>query len=164
MGAFTFKGLNLRKLVEAAFDTTSGHDHDGTNSKAVTVGTVAAGALAANATGRAMMADDYFNAATLAAKVDADAMTNAFCDAAFAEQVLFQSVLCGDDVVEHFFINGKFPDEREDERNILFHGTPDDQAGQSGCVAHSVPPFTAMNGFKAEVRHRNLRQLYQKSV
>jgi hypothetical protein len=84
VGAFTFKGLNLRKLVEAAFDTTSGHDHDGKNSKAVTVGTVAAGALAANATGRAMMADDYFNAATLAAKVDADAFTNAVCDAAYA--------------------------------------------------------------------------------
>ena len=53
------------------------------NSKSVTVGTVAAGALAANATGRAMMADDYFNAATLAAKVDADAMTKEFCDATF---------------------------------------------------------------------------------
>jgi hypothetical protein len=35
MGAFTFKGLNLRNLVRAAFDATDGHDHDGVNSKAV---------------------------------------------------------------------------------------------------------------------------------
>ena len=32
MGAFTFKGLNLRNLVRAAFDATDGHDHDGVNS------------------------------------------------------------------------------------------------------------------------------------
>jgi len=84
VGAFSFRGLNLRKLIEAAFDTTSGHDHDGTNSKAVTVGTVAAGALAASVAGRAMMADNYFDAATAAAKIANDALTNAVCDAKFA--------------------------------------------------------------------------------
>ena len=44
MAAFNFKVIRnniMRKLFEDVFDTTSGHDHDGSNSKAVTVGTVA---------------------------------------------------------------------------------------------------------------------------
>ena len=59
-------------MLTSVFSTSAGHDHDGTNSKAVTVGTIAAGALAKSAAGRAMMADDYFDAATVAAKFDAD--------------------------------------------------------------------------------------------
>lgn len=77
MAAFTFNGLNLRNLLEAAFNVTSGHDHDGVNSKAVTVGTIAAGALSKDATGRAMVADDFFDAATVLAKFDADSFDNA---------------------------------------------------------------------------------------
>lgn len=46
MAAFNFKVIRnqiMRKLFEDVFNTSSGHDHDGTNSKAVTVGTVGAG-------------------------------------------------------------------------------------------------------------------------
>ena len=75
--AYFFKWQNLPKMLNAVFSTSAGHDHDGTNSKAVTVGTIAAGALAKNATGRAMMADDYFDAATVLAKFDADSFDNA---------------------------------------------------------------------------------------
>ncbi len=44
MAAFNFKVIRnniMRTLFESVFNTSSGHDHDGTNSKAVTVGTVA---------------------------------------------------------------------------------------------------------------------------
>jgi hypothetical protein len=77
--AYDFKewlGRQRKKLC-AVFDPSSGHDHDGTNSKAVTVGTVAAGALSADAAGRAMIADGYFDAATVLAKFAADAFDNA---------------------------------------------------------------------------------------
>lgn len=67
----------LIKALNAAFNTTSGHDHDGTNSKAVTVGTVAEGGITADAAGRAMMADGYFDAATVLAKFAADSVDNA---------------------------------------------------------------------------------------
>lgn len=67
----------IRRLFETIFDTTSGHDHDGANSKAVTTGTPAAGALSADAGGRAIMAADYFNAATVLDKFDADSFDNA---------------------------------------------------------------------------------------
>lgn len=73
-----------RAFLNAIFNPISGHDHDGTNSKAVTTGTPAAGALAASADGRAIMADNYFDATTAAAKVANDALNNAFCDAKFA--------------------------------------------------------------------------------
>ena len=43
--AYFFKWQNLPKMLNAVFSTSAGHDHDGTNSKAVTVGTIAAGAL-----------------------------------------------------------------------------------------------------------------------
>ena len=71
--AYFFRWQNLPKMLNMVFSTSAGHDHDGTNSKAVTVGTIAAGALAKSAAGRAMMADDYFDAATVLAKFDADA-------------------------------------------------------------------------------------------
>lgn len=67
----------LKAIFEAIFNATSGHDHDGTNSKLVSAGAPAAGALSADAAGRAMMADDYFNAATVLAKFDADSFDNA---------------------------------------------------------------------------------------
>lgn len=85
--AYNFHIPNLRKLLTAVFSVTSGHDHDGVNSKAVTTGTPAAGALAASAGGRAIMADGYFDAATLAAKLSADAFTNAVADAAFVDSI-----------------------------------------------------------------------------
>ena len=71
-----FIGRQLRQLL-AAFDLTTGHDHDGVNSKAVTTGAPAAGALAASAAGRAIMADGYFDKATVAAKFAADSIDNA---------------------------------------------------------------------------------------
>lgn len=74
---YFFKWQNLPKMLNAVFSTSAGNDHDGTNSKAVTVGTIAAGALAKSAAGRAMMADDYFDAATVLAKFDADSFDNA---------------------------------------------------------------------------------------
>jgi len=84
--AYSFKTIfnpTMRRLFETIFNVTSGHDHDGTNSKAVTVGTVADdaittakilnGALSADATGRAKMANNFVNAA----KIEADAVTTA---------------------------------------------------------------------------------------
>ena len=53
--AYNFFTPNLRKVLSAVFSTTSGHDHDGVNSKAVTTGTPAAGALSADTTGRAIL-------------------------------------------------------------------------------------------------------------
>jgi hypothetical protein len=73
-----------RAFLNAIFNPASGHDHDGINSKLVTAGVPAPGALAASADGRAIMANNYFDAATAAAKVANDALTNAFCDAKFA--------------------------------------------------------------------------------
>lgn len=77
----------LALLLATVFDITSGHDHDGTNSKSVTTGTPAtnavdtaqikAGALAANAAGRAKMATGLFDAATVTDKFAADSFTNA---------------------------------------------------------------------------------------
>ncbi len=70
----------LRRLISLIMDITSGHDHDGTNSKAVTVGTVADGAietakiadaaLSADAAGRAKMADGFITNAKIAADAD----------------------------------------------------------------------------------------------
>ena len=75
--AYFFKWQNLLKTLNGAFSVSAGHDHDGTNSKAVTVTGISAGAITADAAGRAMMADDYFNAATVLAKFDADSFDNA---------------------------------------------------------------------------------------
>jgi hypothetical protein len=73
----------LKALLDEIMDVTAGHDHDGENSKAVEVGTVAdgaitkakfaAGALAADATGRAVMATNLFDNATTDAKFAASA-------------------------------------------------------------------------------------------
>lgn len=49
---------------------------------------VPAGTLAASASGRAMMADDYFTAAALLAKVATDAFTEANVDALFAANAI----------------------------------------------------------------------------
>lgn len=73
-----------RAFLNAIFNPASGHNHDGINSKKVTTGTPAPGALAATVDGRAIMADNYFDATTAAAKVEDDALDNAFCDAKFA--------------------------------------------------------------------------------
>jgi hypothetical protein len=78
--AYNFRWTSdVRKLLDAVFNTSTGHNHDGSNSKAVTTGTpgagvitktmFATGALAADATGRAVIADDYFNAATVLLKI-----------------------------------------------------------------------------------------------
>lgn len=77
---YNFKGIFnpiIRRLFETIFDTTAGHDHDGSNSKAVTTGTPSAGALSANAGGRAIIANDYFDAATVLAKFATDSIDNA---------------------------------------------------------------------------------------
>lgn len=67
----------LREVLELILDITSGHDHDGSNSKSVTAGTPGAGSLTANAGGRAIIASDYFDAATVLAKFAADSFDNA---------------------------------------------------------------------------------------
>lgn len=85
--ATTFKAASMQRLIKqlnTAFGASAGHDHDGTDSKAVAVGTPSAGSIAATAGGRAMMADDYFNAATVLAKFDADCINNANADLIFA--------------------------------------------------------------------------------
>lgn len=77
--AYNFKQIFnpiIRKLFEDIFNTSTGHNHDGTNSKSVTVGTVADdaittakilnGALSADVTGRAKMANGFVNSDKLA--------------------------------------------------------------------------------------------------
>ncbi len=85
--AYNFFTPNLRKVLSAVFNTTSGHNHDGTNSKLVNVGQPAPGALSADATGRAIIANNYFDATTITAKVAANAFTNAVADAKFADGI-----------------------------------------------------------------------------
>lgn len=85
--AYNFHIPNLRKLLTVVFDTTDGHDHDGVNSKSVTTGTPAAGAISADATGRAMIEDNFLDAASAAAKIADDAFTNAVADAKFADGI-----------------------------------------------------------------------------
>ena len=67
----------LREVLQLIMDITAGHDHDGANSKAVTTGNPAAGALSADVAGRAMMAAGLFDAATVLAKFATDSMDNA---------------------------------------------------------------------------------------
>ncbi len=77
---YNFKGIFnpiIRRLFEAIFDTTSGHNHDGSNSKSVTTGTPGAGTLTADVGGRAIIANDYFDAATFLAKFATDSIDNA---------------------------------------------------------------------------------------
>lgn len=85
--AYNFFTPNLRKVLSAVFDTTSGHNHDGTNSKLVNAGQPAAGALSADTTGRAIIANNYFDATTLTTKVAVNAFTNAVADAKFADGI-----------------------------------------------------------------------------
>lgn len=78
--AYNFQPIKnpiMRRLFETIFNVSSGHDHDGSNSKLVTAGAPASGALAADATGRAMMAAGYFDAATVLDKFAADSFDNA---------------------------------------------------------------------------------------
>jgi hypothetical protein len=73
----------LKAILEEIMDVANGHDHDGQNSKEVTVGAVApgsidstmfeAGALSADTAGRAAMAANYFDNATTDAKFAANA-------------------------------------------------------------------------------------------
>ncbi len=82
MGLNFFDG-DIRTKVTKFWQLFLAHNHDGTNSPAVTVGTVAdnavttakiaANALAASAAGRGKVADGFFDAATLAAKIGAGA-------------------------------------------------------------------------------------------
>lgn len=85
--AYNFFTPNLRKVLSAVFNTTSGHNHDGTNSKFVNVGQPAPGALSADATGRAIIANNYFDATTIASKVADGAFTSTIADAKFADSV-----------------------------------------------------------------------------
>lgn len=85
--AYNFFTPNLRKVLSAVFNTTSGHNHDGTNSKFVNVGQPAPGALSADTTGRAIIADSYFDATTVTAKVADNAFTNAVADVKFADGI-----------------------------------------------------------------------------
>lgn len=83
--AYNFHIPNLRKLLTAVFSPISGHDHDGINSKAVTTGTPAAGALSANTSGRAIIAKNFFNAATVADKFANDSITDAVVEVKIAD-------------------------------------------------------------------------------
>ena len=75
--AYFFRWQNLPKMLTSVFSTSAGHNHDGVNSKVVTVTGISPGAITADPAGRAMMADDYFDAATVLAKFDADSVDNA---------------------------------------------------------------------------------------
>jgi hypothetical protein len=76
--------LSLSAMKIALQQWMGSHKHDGIDSTLVNAGAPAAGALAASVDGRAIMANNYFDAATASAKVANDALTNAFCDAKFA--------------------------------------------------------------------------------
>jgi hypothetical protein len=79
--AYSFKQIFnpvLRRLFETIFDVSSGHDHDGTNSKAVTVGTVADNAVTtAKILNDAVTTDKILNANVTAAKLATDAVETA---------------------------------------------------------------------------------------
>jgi len=77
--AYDFNSIRnpvIKRLFQSIFSLTAGHDHDGVNSKEVTVGTVADGAIAtakiadgaltADVAGRAKMADGFINVAKVA--------------------------------------------------------------------------------------------------
>ena len=85
--AYNFTDKDLANLLNYVFSVANGHDHDGTNSKAVTTGTPADGAvtvaklganaIAASAAGRGKMQDGFFDAATVLAKFATDSVKNA---------------------------------------------------------------------------------------
>lgn len=105
--AYDFTALKnpvLKRLFEAIFSIVSGHDHDGVNSKAVTTGTPAAGALSADAAGRAIVAVDYFNAATVLDKFATDSL-----DAAEILKLIKDGAFAADAATRALFGDGIWP-------------------------------------------------------
>lgn len=144
--AYNFFIPNLRKLLSVVFNPTSGHDHDGVNSKAVTTGTPAAGALAANAGGRAIIAANFFDAATLKSKTANNAIDNAFLDSKIAD-----NAFAADADSRGKFADGIWTIDKlaEDARtNILIVQVEGLDAGDD--IA-SRPVFEVPTGYKATI-------------
>jgi hypothetical protein len=115
---YNFKGVaELVDLLCAVFDTATGHDHDGSNSKAVTTGTPAdnavttakilAGAISADTAGRAKMATGYFLAATVLDKFGTDSFT-----AAVLLQLIQNGAFAADAATRALFAAGIFTPEQ----------------------------------------------------
>ena len=115
---YNFKNVaELVDLLCLVFDTASGHDHDGTNSKSVTTGTpadnavttakIAAGALAASVAGRAKIAANYFDAATVLDKFATDSFTNAVL-----LQLIQNGAFVADAATRALFADGFMPPEK----------------------------------------------------
>jgi hypothetical protein len=76
--AYNFKVLDIRRLLNVIFNTSSGHDHDGVNSKAVSVGTVADGAItAAKLASDAVITAKILDANVTAGKLASNSVTTA---------------------------------------------------------------------------------------
>ena len=116
--AYNFKNVaELVDLLCLVFDTASGHDHNGTNSKAVTTGTPAsdavdtaqikAGALAASTAGRGKIATGYFLAATVLDKFGTDSFT-----AAVLLQLIQDGAFAADAATRALFATGIFTPEK----------------------------------------------------
>jgi hypothetical protein len=116
---YNFKNVaELVDLLCAVFDTATGHDHDGTNSKAVTTGTpgantittamLQAACIAASTAGRAKMATDFFNAAAVVLdKFSADSFTNAVL-----LQLIADGAFVADASTRALFADGFMPPEK----------------------------------------------------
>ena len=75
---YRFDTTRWRDILKAAFNTSTGHDHDGVNSKAVTVGTVADNAITAGKIAAdAVTTVKILNANVTAAKLATDAVETA---------------------------------------------------------------------------------------
>jgi len=150
--AYNFFTPNLRKLLSAVFDTTSGHNHDGTNSKLVNAGQPAAGALSADTTGRAIIANNYFDATTIASKVADGAFTSTIADAKFADsvwkldkldaeakthilQIPVEDLGAGEDIAQRFVFEAPLGfDVTLVSANILSQGTATGIDSTNSCV------------------------------
>ena len=144
--AYNFFVPNLRKLLTVVFSPTAGHDHDGVNSKAVTTGTPAAGALSANTAGRAIIAANFFDAATLKSKTANNAIDNAFLDSKIAD-----NAFAADADSRGKFADGIWTIDKlaEDARtNILMVQVEGLDAGDD--IA-SRPVFEVPTGYKATI-------------
>ena len=144
--AYNFFVPNLRKLLTVVFSPTAGHDHDGVNSKAVTTGTPAAGALSANTAGRAIIAANFFDAATLKSKTANNAIDNAFLVSKIAD-----NAFAADADSRGKFADGIWTIDKlaEDARtNILMVQVEGLDAGDD--IA-SRPVFEVPTGYKATI-------------
>lgn len=144
--AYNFFVPNLRKLLTVVFSPTAGHDHDGLNSKAVTTGTPAAGALSANTAGRAIIAANFFDTATLKSKTANNAIDNAFLDSKIADNAFAADADSRGKFADGIWTIDKLADDAR--TNVLMVQVEGLNAGDD--IA-SRPVFEVPTGFSAEV-------------